>query len=745
MIRVRPLAWTALVAYSIVTVATCWRLFAGWDFLIPLVTAALLGHGVSTLLRRAGWGSLPTLLASLFALAVFVTLALYPETSAYGLPTRATWDALWPELVDAWQALPEAVAPVPAEGGFLAAAIIGTWLLAHLSDDLAHHGATVFETIVPQSLLFVTATSLGGPRMRLVAVALWLVALAGAIAALRAEHPRGASWYGGVRRGAGGAMLGGALALATTAAAVAVVAGPHLPGSGSEALLDPGGSSSNRSTVSPLVDIRARLVNQSNLEVFTVAAAEPAYWRLTALDEFDGRIWRATRRYSDADRSLSGGVSLPFTRPLEQRFQLTGLESIWLPAAYAPVQLSNPELAGYDPGTASLLAREGVGGETAYTVVSRIPTLDPAILRASPGGLPEDIGEQALQLPGGFSDELVAEAQRRTAGPTRYDQALSLQSWFRSEFEYSLGVPPGHDTGAIEGFLARKVGYCEQFAGTFAAFARAVGIPTRVAVGFTQGQLDEDDGLFHVRGRNMHAWPEVYFAGIGWVPFEPTPGRGAPGNESYTLVAPDQAEQTEAEGVETPATAAPGEDAGTPAAADIPPEDLAGLAPSPDGAVADGDASSVSRNIGRWMRRILVVAVAIAAVAGLWVLVAPHLRAARWRRRRSAAADARERVLVDWHEAVSDLRRYGYDVSASETPLEMATRLGGRPGADELAPLAEQATVAAYGDAPVTEDEERDAHDRVRTLQAGLRRHRDLRHRISARLDVSAGASASDR
>ena len=88
--RRRPLSWWALVAYTLVTVATCWRLFDGWAFLIPLGAAALLGHGVSTLLRRAGWGSLATLLASLLALAVFLTLALYPETSAYGLPTRAT-------------------------------------------------------------------------------------------------------------------------------------------------------------------------------------------------------------------------------------------------------------------------------------------------------------------------------------------------------------------------------------------------------------------------------------------------------------------------------------------------------------------------------------------------------------------------------------------------------------------------------------------------------------------------------
>jgi transglutaminase-like putative cysteine protease len=739
--RLKGYAWAALVGYSLVTVATGWRLFDGWGFLVPLGAATLLGHVVSTLLRRAGWGSLPTLLASLFALAVFVTLAMYPETSAYGLPTRATWSALRPELLEAWRALPDTVAPVPAEAGFLAAAIIGAWLLAHLSDDLAHHGATVFETVLPQALLFVTATSLGGNRMRMLAVAVWLIALAGAIAALRAEHPRSASWYGGVRRGAAGTMVGSALALAGLAAGLALVVGPRLPGSDSEPLLDPGGSSSSRSTVSPLVDIRSRLVNQSNTELFTVAAAEPAYWRLTALDEFDGRIWRATRRYTDAGSQLAGGVARRFTRTLEQQIRLLALDSVWLPAAYAPVQLSDPSIAGYDPGTASLLAREREDDESIfYTVVSRVPALSQALLRSSPGGVPEDIGERSLQLPQGFSDELRAEAQRRAVGPTRFDQALALQNWFRSEFKYSLSIPAGHDTGAIETFLATRAGYCEQFAGTYAAFARAVGIPSRVVVGFTPGDRAESDGLFHVRGRNMHAWPEVYFAGVGWVAFEPTPGRGAPGNETYTGVAPDQASPNEGAGLASTASTTPGqENAAPPQGPQVSVDDFSGLVPNQDGSgTANPTQSGGGRDWAATARTALVVLLVAVAALLVWTLIAPRVLAARWHRRRVAADDERERVLVDWRHAVSTLRRYGYDTNPSETPLEMAARLSGRPGAEALAPLAERATAAAYSDQPTSGDDERETHRGVRRLQAGLRRHRDVKHRVLARVDPRA-------
>lgn len=108
----------------------------------------------------------------------------------------------------------------------------------------------------------------------------------------------------------------------------------------------------------------------------------------------------------------------------------------------------------------------------------------------------------------------------------------------RSNFEYSTEVQPGHGNNAIENFLQIRKGYCEQFAATFAVMARTLGIPSRVAVGFTPGQLDSD-GWYSVFSRNAHAWPEIWFDSIGWIPFEPTPKCGIPG-ASYTGVEADQ-------------------------------------------------------------------------------------------------------------------------------------------------------------------------------------------------------------
>ena len=85
-------------------------------------------------------------------------------------------------------------------------------------------------------------------------------------------------------------------------------------------------------------------------------------------------------------------------------------------------------------------------------------------------------------------------------------------------------------------FLRTKTGYCEQFAGTFAAMARYLGIPARVAVGFTPGTQDpKNPNLWRVQTSDAHAWPELYLPGLGWWPFEPTPSSpGAGGSDFVT-------------------------------------------------------------------------------------------------------------------------------------------------------------------------------------------------------------------
>src|SRR5690606_6686166 len=129
-----------------------------------------------------------------------------------------------------------------------------------------------------------------------------------------------------------------------------------------------------------------------------------------------------------------------------------------------------------------------------YTVTSRLPVLDDDALRAASSEIPTDVAGTFTQLPDGFSDRARAEARPLTENaPTQYDKAKAIMDHLRT-FTYDTAVGPGHSENALETFLFEtQRGYCEQFAAAFASMARSVGVPSRVAVGFTQGVQDPND------------------------------------------------------------------------------------------------------------------------------------------------------------------------------------------------------------------------------------------------------------
>ena len=134
------------------------------------------------------------------------------------------------------------------------------------------------------------------------------------------------------------------------------------------------------------------------------------------------------------------------------------------------------------------------------------------------------IGKNYLSLPSSVQSTLTTDAEQITAGDTTpYAKAIALQDYFLANFHYDL-TPQISGTGvaAIESFLKTKEGFCQQFAATMAAMARALGIPAVVAVGYTPG-AQQANGSYEVTTHDAHAWPLLYFGGIGWVQFEPTP------------------------------------------------------------------------------------------------------------------------------------------------------------------------------------------------------------------------------
>ena len=125
---------------------------------------------------------------------------------------------------------------------------------------------------------------------------------------------------------------------------------------------------------------------------------------------------------------------------------------------------------------------------------------------------------------------LYAKA-RRVAGSASspYGAALALESWLRTTGGFSYtNQPPASGPRPLLDFVVRtKRGYCQHFAGAMALMLRYLGIPSRVAEGFVSGTYDFETKTWTVTDHDAHAWVEVWFAGYGWLPFDPTPGRGS--------------------------------------------------------------------------------------------------------------------------------------------------------------------------------------------------------------------------
>jgi hypothetical protein len=311
------------------------------------------------------------------------------------------------------------------------------------------------------------------------------------------------------------------------------------------------------------------------------------------------------------------------------------------------------------------------------------------------------VAEVYTRLPTDFSRRVQELAGTVVRGATtQYDKAIALQNFFHTPaFAYDLSVPAGHSENALEQFLfITRRGYCEQFAGAYAAMARAVGLPARVAVGFTPGELDASTKQYVVRGLNAHAWPEVYLDRFGWVAFEPTPGRGMPGAQSYTGLPEAQANPDDPSAATTvPGSApAPGATTTSTLAAGTP---TTAAAPTP---TTRPGASTPTH--GR--RTFPVLLGVLVALPFLWAGALATARVVRRRRRRRAARTPGARVLVSWREATEALARAGTPPWPWETPSEYATRAAGATGVDRrrLVGLAGLATRVVYGSPDIAEE-----------------------------------------
>ncbi|MGB7964143.1 MAG: DUF3488 and transglutaminase-like domain-containing protein [Propionicimonas sp.] len=296
--------------------------------------------------------------------------------------------------------------------------------------------------------------------------------------------------------------------------------------------LDPNRGGGGVQLGDPSLDLIRNLRSPSDRVVITYRSDRAHYLRMAALPAFDASGFHliATDLMALPLAVPPGVTGRPPT--FETSITVGDLGSEWLPVPWAAKQTSASGDWRYDPRTHAVVAvgsdRKLATRDLSYTVTSWELEPDRNSIAAARAGDPGD-GGLTTRLPGGLDPDLTELAndlvERAT---TDGERALALTDWLTSDaFTYSTDGAPGSTLETLDDFLlSSRSGYCEQFAGSLATLARMINIPSRVVIGFLPGVRAEDQ--FEVSLRQAHAWTELYFDGLGWVPFDPTPS-GATG------------------------------------------------------------------------------------------------------------------------------------------------------------------------------------------------------------------------
>lgn len=738
-----------LVLFTVAIVYSFKRLFADTSFFVPVAAVAVSAHVLAASVRWARGGLFVSAAVSAIGFAVTTWLLFPPTTLEPPIsPGAVALSGYGTDLQLAWEQFQTVSSPAAVTAPFLLLIGAVTWVIAFLADWAAFRLRSPGEALIPGAAVFIFGSFFAAEQAR---VETTLFILVSALA-LVLFHRLGETSTAGAWLGAGAAERGQASLLRVGAAILAVTliggvsVAQALPGYNEPPIenFDPttwDDPEEPRVVLSPLVDIQSRLINQPDVEVFTVASPVKDYWRITSLDVFDGRIWRSRGSFEDAagelDTDLPDGTAF---EAVTQRFDINALGEIWLPAAYEPTEvLSAPDDVEleYEPESGTLIVNRETENSDGliYTLLSAVPQRDAAAIASAGSGVPGEIGDRYLELPPDFSQAVKDQAVDVVANAgaqTQYEKALALQNYFRDPtlFSYSLDVSAGHGSSRIEDFLFEvRAGYCEQFAGSFAAMARSIGLPARVAVGFTPGEWDPTIEAYRVNGKHAHAWPEVWIEDIGWLRFEPTPGRGAPGDEAYTG-------QAEAQDGSAPSTAPsttvpqvnpnqPGPNATTIPESAAVPDTTTTIAPTSERAssgIIGGVQGASAGTIFAWL----------AGFSGLILVLLTPLGYAGWRARRrhqAVANDPRERIGLAWTESKSALELLGIPVRVTDTPRELVERVSiTQPDAAvALRPLATEVTNVTYAGESIDSSRADDAESVTTVLAAQARAHQGRR------------------
>jgi len=493
----------------------------------------------------------------------------------------------------------------------------------------------------------------------------------------------------GAVRGVATAVAGISLVAAALAVGFSSVAGSDVASPGG-----PEAPAVAPSALSLATDLTGVERGDANVVLFRSRSSVPSYWQVAALTNYTGHGWRP----DPATTALLTGS--PPARGIGPPTDSPEFRSGVTLAAYSGRLLPAPPMTVAAAGDGSpvvtpsgVVATTPMGLRGGYTVISVVPSpvsgtassVAPPAADTALGPIPGAVRSLALTVTGAQSSPL--------------GKAEALTDFFRSgRFHYSVDASQPAGTDPLEAFLTEtRTGSCEEFAGAFAVLARAAGLPTRVAVGFTPGR--PDNGVTVVRGSDAHAWPQVLI-GDTWTSFEPTPQ--LPSGE----LAPP--------GVLGPSGLGNANPTGPPTQ---PPVSVPVVTtPSP----------TVPQPAVRAASRATDGRAAVAVVVTLFLLLAVAAFVASIRRRRNRLAPV-DRLVAVWGSIDRALARRGPARPVWRTPMAHVRALSGLPADDraratveDLAVVASVLEAVTYGSARLTTEQT------GRAVRAGARARRAI-------------------
>lgn len=515
-------------------------------------------------------------------LGVVALVTVMPEDTGHYFPGVA--DQFGP-LLDAVPRLLTAPRPAPASPDMLAPALLLVWLTSVVVALLVVPGRSAgVAPLVGGAVLYVAGALLtagqgdGSGTLAFVLIGVlaigWVVLPRPGAQARRARSgeaaasPAPSSADRPRRRGS--PALAAVPLLAVSVAAVVALVAAILPGTGAfeprryvpppqlPAMVD-----------NPLPHVQAWNIDGER-ELFSVrpgGAPLPERMMLAVLADFSGATWGLDGRFRQVGVVDSADLPPGVRRaPVDAEVEILGLVGPWVPTA----GIAREVLSGTDPGgtstamgsvlmdvdTGTLLVPGGPEQGVTRIIGERDAPTEAELAQA--GVPPASEAQRYLALPR-LPGELAEEARAITAeAASRYEQARAIEAALREGLQHDPLAPSGSSYGRIQEFLflgpgeGGQIGSAEQFAASFAVLARAVGLPTRLVVGADLAAADVADGAVVVRGEHITVWPEVYFARVGWVAFDPT-------SEEAAVAPPQQQPEDEPDGETEEPTSEPTE------------------------------------------------------------------------------------------------------------------------------------------------------------------------------------------